>query len=166
MFGRYTPDNYDKHHYLKPPIGFYFILLMLLRPYIIWVVSVANRNDTTVLLESFYPDKYNFFTALAIGAGAVFVTFMFSLRREKAYHWVAKLWPGGLWLLWGSWLADLGHTLYLVKKIHFNFEPSFAAVLLSLFFAGLYMARSVHLKDFFNDWPQETLAQSEQGKST
>lgn len=153
MFGRYTPDHYDKHHYLKPPVGFYLLLLVLLRPYIIWVMSVANRNDTTVLLQSLYPNKYDFFTALAIGCGAVVVTAMFSFRREKTFAFLPKLWRKGPWFLWASWLADGLHSFYLVSKHHYNFEPALAASVLALFFTGLYLFKSQHLKDLFNDWP-------------
>lgn len=154
MFGRYTPDNFDKHHYLKPPIGFYFLLVVLLRPYIVWVMSIANREDSTVLLEMLYPNKFDFLTGLAIGSGAVLVTGMFSMRREKTFSWLPKVWGYSRYLLWASWFADLSLTLYLVKKAHFHFEPGLAGGLLALFFSSLYMIRSVHLKDFFNDWPE------------
>lgn len=157
MFGRYTPDDYDKHHYLKPGLGFYGLLLVLLRPYIVWIVSVANRNDATVLLESLYPNKYNFFAGLAVGFGAVLVFAMFSLRRENAYSWLPNVWKRGRMLLWGTLSADIVLTVYLVKKTHFHFEPSMAVTLLALFFSVLFLAKSERMKDLFEDWPQESL---------
>ena len=67
MFKKYTPDDFDKHGYFKPPVGFYLLLVLLMRAYIIWIVSVANRKDGTVLIESLYPNKFDFFIGLAVG---------------------------------------------------------------------------------------------------
>jgi len=155
MFKKYTPDHFDKHGYLKPPIGFYLLLLLLLRAYIIWIVSLANRNDATVLIKAMYPDKMNFFIGLGVGIASVLVLAIFSQRREKFAPWLPKLWCHGKWLLWLSWLADTVVTLWFVKANHFKFVPEQAAVLLGLFFAALYLFNSSRLDDFFKDWPQE-----------
>ena len=156
LFTKYTPDDYDKHGYLKPPIGFYFLLALLLRAYVVWILSVANRSDGTALITSLYPNKYDFFAGLIVGIGALIVTIALSLRREKAQAWMAKIWQKGKWFLWTSWLLDLILTLYLIKKHKFNFEPQYALVMLGLFFAAWFMLKNSRLNDAFANWPTES----------
>ena len=158
LFTKYTPDDYDKHGYLKPPIGFYFILALLLRAYLVLILSVANRSDATALITSLYPNKYDFFAGLVVGIGALIVTIALSLRREKAQAWMAKIWHKGKWFLWTSWLLDLILTLYVIKKHKFNFEPQFALVMLGLFFAAWFMLKNSRLNDAFANWPVESYA--------
>ena len=92
MLRRYTLAHFDKHGYLKAPKGFYLLLLVLLRAYLIWILSVANRSDTTALITLFYPEKHNFFIALGTGAGALLIAVMYSLRREKTPNWLQPVW--------------------------------------------------------------------------
>lgn len=155
MFLKYTPDDYDKHGYLKAPIGFYLVLVLLMRAYVIWILSLANRRDSTSVIEYFYPNQIDFFIGLATGIGAALVMAMVSLRRENAYQWLEKCWPSGRWLLWISWTADLALTLWSMKLNHFKFAPGHAMMLLGLFFAMLYMFKSERIKDLFADWPEK-----------
>lgn len=155
MFRRYTPDNFDPQGYLKAPKGFYLLLVMLLRPYIIWVLSVANRQESTLLVESFYPLKSDFFIGLATGAGALLVFALSSLRRKDAHVWLPRCWGYSGRLLWVSLLADISLTLYMVKSHHFAFENEQAVVFLGLFFSVLYLFKSRHLNDFLQDWPED-----------
>jgi hypothetical protein len=157
MFRKYTPDDFDKHHYLKAPIGFYFLLLMLLRPYIIWVVSVANRSDATVLIQSLYPDKNDFFVGLISGIGALIVTVCFSQRRDKTFNWLPSFWQYSKPLLWLSLLVDLLLTMWVIKHSHYSFKIQYAAIFCGLFFSALYLFKSTRLTDFFANWPQEAL---------
>lgn len=157
MFKRYTPDDFDKHGYLKPPKGFYLLLLVLLRPYIIWLLSVANRKEPAVLIESFYPDKSNFFLGLATAVGALLVFGLSSLRRKDAYAWLPVCWRYSRRFLWVTLLTDVIVTVYMVKNSHFVFQSEHAAVFLSLFFAGLYLFNSTRLLDFFRDWPEDAI---------
>lgn len=156
MFTKYTPDDYDKHGYLKPPVGFYFVLLLFLRAYVVWILSVANRADGTALITSLYPNKDDFFAGLVVGIGALIVTIMLSLRRESASGWMAKVWSKGLWFLWVSWVLDLALTIYVIKQHKFNFEPQFALVLLGLFFAAWFLLKNSRLRDAFANWPVES----------
>ena len=158
LFTKYTPDDYDKHGYLKPPIGFYFLLALQLRAYLVWILSVANRSDGTALITSLYPNKYDFFAGLVVGIGALVVTIALSFRREKAHAWMAKIWHKGKWFLWTSWLLDLILTLYVIKKHKFNFEPQYALVMLGLFFGAWFMLKNNRLNDTFANWPAESYA--------
>ncbi|MFT5162881.1 MAG: hypothetical protein ACI9FJ_001461 [Alteromonadaceae bacterium] len=157
MFRRYTPDDFDQHGYLKAPKGFYIVLLVLLRPYIVWVLSVANRKEPTALIEFLYPLKTDFFMGLATGAGALLVFAFSSLRRKEAYGWIPPCWKLSRWLLWVTLLADVVLTLIVVKNAHFYFQYQHAAVFLSLFFSGLYLFKSHRLQDFLQDWPVDAV---------
>ena len=161
MFRRYTPDDFDKHGYLKAPIGFYLLLVVLLRPYIIWILSVANRKESTVLIESLYPVKSDFFMSLAIGFGAVLVFAFSSLRRKDAFGWLPTVWKASAGLLWITLLADFLSTLNVVKNAHFIFQNQHAAVFLGLFFAALYLYKSQRLADFLRDWPEDIVKEKE-----
>jgi hypothetical protein len=157
MFKKYTPDNFDKHHYLKAPVGFYFLLLVLLRPYIIWIMSVANRANGTVLIEFMYPNKDDFIIGLTTGVGALVVGLFFSLRRDKAYDWLPRFWRLSQWLLLVSVVADMLLLFWVIKNSHYGFKPQHAGVFLALLACGGYLFRSTRLRDFFADWPEDVL---------
>ena len=168
MFKKYTPDDFDKHGYLKPPVGFYLILVLLLRAYVVWVLTVANRSgDGTSLVAALYPNKYDFFIGLGAGVGALLVLVLMSLRREKASQWTARLWHKGRWFLWASWSFDVSLTLWVIKQNKFAFEAQYALVLVGLFFCAWYLLKSSRLKDTFANWPSETyLSEQPQDKET
>ena len=161
MFKKYTPDDYDKHGYLKPPVGLNLLLLLLMRAYVVWVLSVANRADGTALIASLYPNKYDFFIGLGVGLGALVVMVLLSLRRERAPRFAAKIWTKGKWFLWGSWCLDVLLTCYVIKQHKFAFEPQMALVMVALFFAGWYLYKSERLTDVFNNWPSDSYEQVE-----
>ena len=156
MFGRYTPDDFDKHGYLKAPISLYLLLLLLLRAYVIWLLSVANFSNTEQLIEFFYPNKQTFIFGLLSGAAALLVLILHSLRRPKAYKFTAQLWRYGQWLLWLAVLTDIGLTLWQLSLTHFRFVPQTALILLALSFAVGYLWRSQRLPDLFADWPTDS----------
>lgn len=156
IMGRYTPDNFDQQGYLKPPLGFYLLIILLLRPYIIWLLTIIDPSDDLGLITYVYPEKQHFLLGLLVGAGALMVLILLSLRRKTASIYAVKLWFKGQWWLWYSVLGDLLITLWLVKSTKFAFEPIYAGVLLGLFFTIWYLLKSRYIQDLFADWPEHT----------
>lgn len=157
MFRKYSPDDFDKHHFLKAPVGFYFVLLMLLRPYIIWVMSVANRKDGTSFITMLYPDKNDFLVGLLTGIGALIVLLLFSMRRDKSFDWLPGVWKNSRWLLWVSLVADVALSLWIISNSNFTFKPEQAGGIFALLLCALYLFKNERLKDFFHNWPEEAL---------
>ena len=92
-YQNFTVEDFDKYNCLKISKSIYFVLLFVLRGYLVWLMSVTNMRDRVGIIQWIYPDTSLFFISLASGALGLFVVVILSLRRPGAAAWVKASWP-------------------------------------------------------------------------
>lgn len=134
---------------LKTPLALIFLLVLFLRGYIAWIISLTFREDTSRLLQFFYANTEQFVLALSVGLPALAVLVMLTQMKAELPSWIPKFARVAPWLLWASWLAD---GVLLVSLVASNW-PHFAFVKALIIFAWLMafwlLLYSRHLKRFF-----------------
>jgi len=95
----YSIEDFDKFDCLKLSKRFYFVLLFVLRGYLVWLMSVTNMKDRVATIQWIYPETSLFFLSLISGALGLFVVLLISLRRPGASNWIKTLWPYSRMLL-------------------------------------------------------------------
>ena len=151
---RFGPEYWDKNGYFRAPIGFVLVLLLLLRPYILWLFAAASRREDLNLMAIFYPQKQQFFVALAIAGLSIIVTFCYLFRRPNAMQWPKYMWRYARWLLLANVVVDLTWSLLQAKSQYYSFSIGLAVQLVLLSWAGLYLLKSRYLSVYFNEWPE------------
>lgn len=106
-YKQYSIKDFDSFDCLKLSKRFYFILLFVLRGYIIWLISVTNMRDRVGLMQWIYPDINLFFLSLFSGTLGLFVMLIISLRRPDAPDWIQKSWRHCRTFLVSALLFDL-----------------------------------------------------------
>ena len=91
-YAKFSPKHFDSFDCLTLAPGIYFILLFVLRAYIIWIMSVTNMRDNVGFIQWVYPQTALFYLNLASGVIGLFVVLILSLRRPKAPTWVRTCW--------------------------------------------------------------------------
>ncbi|MEN5280967.1 DUF2919 domain-containing protein [Serratia marcescens] len=104
---RFSPDDYDQHGALRLPLGFWAVLILQARTWLLFVMAGASREQGESLLALFYPDTQRFWYGMLLGLPAA-LAFLLSGRR----HQWPRLWRGWRWGLAVSLLASLGGSLF------------------------------------------------------
>lgn len=91
-YANYLPKHFDNFDCLKLAPGIYFILLFILRAYIIWIMSVTNMRDHVGFIQWIYPQTTLFYLNLVSGVIGLFIVLILSLRRPTASSWVRICW--------------------------------------------------------------------------
>lgn len=152
----YLPLNHlDKHGRVKPHALLWLIILLLLRPYLVLVLSLSTfGQDSSTLLALFYPNNHDFYLSLALALPAWFAASVVSFRES-----IAK--AGYLWLFrWLKPFIFLGLTLDAVSHIamamqaHWRFNWSVALSFVFVGMAASYCLKSRLLTAFVADWSQ------------
>ncbi|MCY7294191.1 DUF2919 family protein [Alteromonas sp. a30] len=162
----YLPLNHlDQHGRVKPHALLWLIILLLLRPYLVLVLSLSTfGQDSSALLALFYPNNHDFYLALVLALPAWFAASIVSFREglAKAGHRWVFFWLKPIILL-GLTLDVASHIAMAVQQ-HWRFNWSTA---LSFVFAGMaasYCMKSRLFSAFVEDWSQPT--EAEQDTST
>ena len=53
---RFSPDDYDQHGALRLPLGFWAVLILQARTWLLFVMAGVSREQGESLLALFYPD--------------------------------------------------------------------------------------------------------------
>ena len=91
-YANFLPKDFDNFDCLKLAPGIYLILLLVLRAYIIWLMSVTNMRDHVGIIQWIYPQTSLFYLNLVSGIIGLFVGLILSLRRPDAANWVRFCW--------------------------------------------------------------------------
>lgn len=91
-YRQYSVQDFDSYDCLKLSKRFYFLLLFVLRGYIVWLLSVTNMKDRVSIIQWIYPETALFYLSLVSGTGGLFVLLLISLRRPDASKWVTTSW--------------------------------------------------------------------------
>ncbi|MEE8429253.1 MAG: DUF2919 family protein [Gammaproteobacteria bacterium] len=102
MANQYPFSAYDKYLCLKPDFSVWLVLVFLLRPYVVVLLSIANRKDHTGLINLVYSDRLAMILAAIAAIPAIFVVYAFIKRKPDAPDKVRRIWQHGRELLLGS----------------------------------------------------------------
>ncbi|MEW6992555.1 DUF2919 family protein [Colwelliaceae bacterium 6441] len=92
QYAGYLPSDFDNYDCLKVSKVVYFILIFVLRGYLVWIMSVTNMRDKIGVMQWVYPQPKLFYLSLLSGSLGLFVLLVLSLRRPNAKSWVRKSW--------------------------------------------------------------------------
>lgn len=143
-------DDYGLH---KVPLRFYWLLILLLRPYICWVLVLTLPQAQRDMLALFYPRQTDFILACVISSPLLLLLAAQSQRKPKgARRWYA-IWRHGRILLLLVTLADLVlTTLALPPQVMLD-APWRIITPLALLLALFWLLRSATLPLVFAEWP-------------
>jgi hypothetical protein len=156
MSENYPIESYDKDLCLKINDTLWIILLFLLRPYVITVISLANRTDRTGIINMIYSDKMALWWGLLAGVPAFLVIYAWIRRKPEASPFIRKLWHRGRELLMVS--AILNAIIVFIPLwmgvVHRVTIAGWIQLALSL---GVVVAlySSAYIRDCFADYPKE-----------
>lgn len=148
------------------PTRLYLYLLLLLRPYLLWVLALLMPQQQTDLLGFLYPYRDDFIQAVLVAIPAVLVLTAISQRvpyDAKQSRGRAKWFWFGVWrhsrvLLCLTAVADLsllGRSLLLQGQAH----PALTAILaLLLVGSTLWLLRNHQVGLVFAEWPDDKKA--------
>ncbi|WP_430456222.1 DUF2919 family protein [Rheinheimera sp.] len=148
----------------RVPLRFYAVLLLLLRPYLCWLVTlVMPEAERKAVLSFFYPLADDFVRAVLIAIPALLVLAAVSQRvpydkkqrRGRAKKFWFALWRYGLWLLLAVASVDLYWTIsHLPPYVALN-APGLLLIVAALGLSVLYLLRSKQLRLIFTEWPED-----------
>ncbi len=79
---RFSPDDYDQHGALRLPLGFWAVLILQARTWLLFVMAGVSREQGESLLALFYPDTQRFWYGMLLGLPAALGGSLFSLWRQ------------------------------------------------------------------------------------
>ncbi len=133
----------------------WLILLFLLRPYVIFVLSVANRSNRMQLIDMIYTDKMMLSLGALVGVPAALLIYAWTRRAPGAPHFVKQIWKNGRHLIAISSILNAGIVVAAVLgRAHKVDVYGGVQLLVSLVIVAIsYM--SSYLRDCFADFPEE-----------
>lgn len=145
-------QDFDVEGRARIPVGFYLVLVYLLRGYVTWIFSLTFAQDRGLILSLVYPRHDLFIVSLLVGIPAVFAFVLFGLKKHAEKGWFKTLWPKTRLLLLFSILLDL-----VVQVSYFVEQPlAIHWSQLGAFILGVYLIwywlRSKTIKRFFYNW--------------
>lgn len=159
LFADYSIGDFDKYNCLKVSKGVYFLLIFVLRGYLVWLMSVTNMQDRASIIGIIYPDPKLFYLSLASGALGLFVLLIISLRRPNAPQWVKTCWCNSRSILMLSLFFDLlisfvGFINWQLLSVSWLVTQS---IITGLFVVYLY--KNQRFKINIQEFPEEIEAQ-------
>ncbi|MCF2860353.1 DUF2919 domain-containing protein [Pseudoalteromonas sp. SMS1] len=152
--GRFGPEYWDKYGVYRTPLGFNLTLIVLLRPFLIWLMSALTWRPDLDIMSLFFPVKHHFFIAIGIATIALLPALVFSMRRPtSAVRW-GTIWVYMRWPLVICAMLDLGWLLMQAANSHYQFSFYLASQIVLVSWVILYLINSRYLTCFFSDWPE------------
>jgi len=156
MNQKYPFSAYDRYLCLAPNGTIWFILLYLMRPYVVMIMSITNLQDHTGLIELVYGGQQ---AVMGMGAlasiPAMAILYAFVKRNPGAGDSVRRLWHQGRNLLMigiAGNLIILALPFFLVEAYEMN---KVAWIQLGIALYIIYeLIMSQRIKDTFNDFPK------------
>lgn len=145
-------QDFDLEGRARVPVGFYLVLVYLLRGYITWIFSLTFSQDRSLILSLVYPRHDLFVVSLLVGIPAVFAFVLFTLKKQTDKPWFKFCWPKSRLVLLIALLLDL-----VVQASYFVQQPlGIHWSRLGAFIVGTYLLwywlRSQKIRRFFYNW--------------
>ena len=143
-------DDYGLH---KVPLRFYWLLLLLLRPYICWVMVLTLPQAQRDMLSWFYPKQHDFIIACLVAVPLLLLVAAQSQRKPKGRKSWRHIWRFGRGILFTVAAADLVQTImHLPDQVMLDAPWRILTPVLLL--AGcIWLVCSRTLKAVFAEWP-------------
>lgn len=87
---RYSIEQYDSQGFLKAPIWLWLGWLFLNRAWVMFVMAGVSREQGSHLLSLIYPDHSLLYVGLAMGAPALALMWLITLRSSQR-QWVNQI---------------------------------------------------------------------------
>jgi hypothetical protein len=143
----------DKYGLTWIPLRFYAVLLLLLRPYILWILVLTMPQGGDQLLAAVYPKSNDFLTACLICAPLLLVVAALSQRKDKGRQGWFKLWRQSRWIMLAVTATDLVHSLtHLPGYVMLKAPWLLISPVLLLLSLGWLLASPV-MKQVVTEWP-------------
>lgn len=144
-------DDYGLH---KVPLRFYWLLVLLLRPYICWVLVLTLPEAQRDMLALFYPQQSDFILACLISSPLLLLLAAQSQRKPKGAPRWRYVWRHGRILLLLVTITDLVLTMAALPSQVMLDAPWRILSPLALMLALLWLVRSATLPAVFAEWPE------------
>ncbi len=155
MAEKYPFSAYDKYLCLKPDVSIWLILAFLLRPYVVVLLSIANRKDAAGLINLVYSDRIAMILAAIAAIPAIFVVYAFIKRVPDAPDKVRWIWQYGRELLL---VASFLNVLVVFLPLLTGFAREISTVGWAQFGISVYIIYYLFterkVRDTFADFPQ------------
>ena len=144
----------DNNGLLQIPQRFYWLLLVLLRPYVCWILVLTMPQQQQDVIRLFYPEQSDFVLACLLASPVLLLAITLNQRKATAHAIWKKYWRSGRWLLLVVSLVDLALTLYVMPATAILDTPWQLLVPIALVVAILWLCRSRSLPVIFTEWPE------------
>ena len=158
---KYPLSAYDKYICLDVSVGLWLVIAFLMRPYVIVVMSVANRRDPMGLIDVFYADRSHLALGALAAIPAVLLFIAWNKRKPGASASVRALWHRGRALLTAS--AVLNAVIAVLPLVHGRAGGIDYLGVVQLALCGwilVYLYDSERVRDTFADFPEEAQTSS------
>lgn len=157
MKQQYPFNAYDNYLSLRQGIGFWLVLIFIFRPYVVMLLSVANKRDKLGLIKMVYTD-HSLMGLGALGAiPAMLLLYAWFKRKPDAPEHVKKIWRNGKWILLLCLIINVitAFMPILIGKTTGLNVIGMLQIFISVLFIG-YIFASKRLNDAFADFPEKT----------
>ena len=145
-------QDFDFDGKVKIPLGFYLVLVYLLRGYLLWVISITYRDDPSLILSLLYQDTRWFFYSLVFGLPALLTFILFTLKSQRQKPWFVMCWKGQRRFLMLGLMLDLcGQTFVIANHTATSHWSQILLVIIGVYLLW-YWSKSLKIKRFFNNW--------------
>ena len=144
----------DKYGLTPIPQRFYWLLALLLRPYLSWVLVLTLPPQQKDLLKLFYPQQQDFLIACVIALPVLLVVAALSQRSDKRSAAWRAIWRHSRSLLFISCAADLTYSIYDLPPDVILDAPWRLVAVFGLGLGLFWLLRSKTLPRIFSEWPE------------
>lgn len=144
--------DFDLEGRVKVPVGFYLVLVYLLRGYFIWVISLTHRENPGLIISLIYPLPSVFYTSMLIGIPGLMAYALFLSKGRLWTRLENKVWPIFWYLIPIGLFADLALQGMSMSQSHFLVHWSGPVIFLFGAYLTWYWLSSKRLKRFFSLW--------------
>ncbi|MGI5308905.1 DUF2919 family protein [Rheinheimera sp. WS51] len=143
----------DDHGLHKVPMRLYWLLLILLRPYISWVLVLTLPQEQRDLLAVVYPLQSDFIIACIVACPLLLIIAAISQRKPKGQAFWFKIWRHSRLILLSVAIIDFVLTIkHLPEQVMLD-APWRIIVPLAIFIGIVWLLRSRTLGMVFAEWP-------------
>lgn len=144
----------DKYGLIPIPQRFYWLLIVLLRPYLSWVMVLTLPPQQKDLLKLFYPQQHDFIIACLIALPVLLVVAALSQRSDKRSAAWRHVWRHSKPILLLCCIADFAYTVADLPTDVILDAPWRLISVVALGLALLWLIRSSTLPVIFREWPE------------
>jgi hypothetical protein len=143
----------DKYGLTRIPLRFYAVLLLVLRPYILWILVLTMPEGGDKLLAAVYPKSNDFLTACLICAPLLLVVAALSQRKDKGHQRWFRIWRQSRWILLAVVAIDLVHSLTHLPNYVMLKAPWLLISPVLLVLSLWWLLTNAAMKQVVTEWP-------------